>query len=98
MSVRCVDAGLRIPRSRRYLVPVSASRLATVLGLAAASVLATTPYALAAPSPNDHNCAGTVVSSLAEPGFGPSVASSAQAQGVDNLGLANCGQPPRNNP
>jgi hypothetical protein len=79
-------------------VPVSASRLATVFGLAAACVLATVPSALAAPSPNDNNCAGTVVSSLAGPGFGPSVASIAEAQGVDNLGLANCGQPPRKNP
>ncbi|SDC92272.1 hypothetical protein SAMN05660690_2944 [Geodermatophilus telluris] len=79
-------------------MPVSASRLATVLGFAIASLVATAPSALAAPSLNDHNCAGTVVSSLAEPGFGPFVASSAQAQAVDNFGLANCGQPPRNNP
>jgi hypothetical protein len=61
-------------------------------------VVATAPSALAAPRPNDHNCAGTVVASLAGPGFGPVVAANAQAQTVDNLGLANCGQPPRNNP
>ena len=79
-------------------MPVSASRLATVLGLAAVSVVATMPSALAAPSPNDNNCAGTVVSSLAGPGFGPFVASSAQAQAVDNFGLASCGQLPRKNP
>ncbi len=79
-------------------MPVSVPRLATVLGLAAATVVATAPSALAAPSLNGHNCAGTVVSSMAGPGFGPSVASIAEAQGVDNIGLANCGQPPRNNP
>ena len=79
-------------------MPVSASRLATVLGLAAASVVATAPSALAAPSPNGHNCADTTVSSVAGPGFGPSVASTAAARAVDNLGLANCGQSPRNNP
>jgi hypothetical protein len=73
-------------------------RLATVLGLATATVVATAPSALAAPSPNDHNCAGVVVTSLAGPDFGPSVANIAGAQGVDNLGLANCGQPPRKNP
>ena len=81
-------------------MPVPVSRLATVtaLGLAAATVVATASSASAAPSPNGHNCAGTVVSSLAGPGFGPAVAGPAKEQGVDNLGLANCGQPPRNNP
>jgi len=77
---------------------VSVSRLATVLGLAAATVVVAEPSALAAPRLNDHNCAGVVVSSSAGPGFGPSVAGVAEVQGVDNLGLANCGQPPRSNP
>ncbi len=79
-------------------MPVSVPRLAALLGLAAAIVVATAPSALAAPSPNGHNCAGTTVSALAGPGFGPSVASTAEPQAVDNLGLANCGQPPQNNP
>ena len=47
---------------------------------------------------NDHNCAGAVVSSLAGPGFGAQVASLAQLQVVDNLGLANCGDTSRQNP
>jgi hypothetical protein len=47
---------------------------------------------------NEHNCAGAVVSSLAGPGFGDQVASLAQLQAVDNLGLADCGAPPRQNP
>jgi hypothetical protein len=68
------------------------------LGLAVAVVVATVPSASAALSLNGHTCAGTIVSSLAGSGFGSSVAGIAEAQAVDNLGLANCGQPPRNNP
>ncbi len=79
-------------------MPVSVSRLAAVVGLSVGTAVAIVPSALAAPSLNNRNCAGTVVSSVAGPGFGPSVASTAEAQGVDNLGLANCGQPPRRNP
>jgi hypothetical protein len=47
---------------------------------------------------NGHNCAGAVVSSLAEPGFGAQVAVLAHLQVVDNLGLADCGSNPRQNP
>jgi hypothetical protein len=49
-------------------------------------------------SSTEHNCAGTVVSSLAGQGFGQAVSSLAHQQLVDNLGLADCGAPPRNNP
>jgi hypothetical protein len=52
----------------------------------------------AAPSPNGHNCAGAAVSQLAGPGFGSFVSTFAHQQAVDNFELANCGQPPRNNP
>ncbi len=61
-------------------------------------MFATAPPAVAAPKPNDHNCSGTVVSSLAGPEFGPLVAGFAQAQLVDDFGFANCEQPPRSNP
>ena len=47
---------------------------------------------------DEHNCAGEVVSSLAGPSFGQLVSTSAQAQEVDNFGLADCGQEHRNNP
>lgn len=47
---------------------------------------------------DEHNCAGEVVSSLAGAGFGQLVSTLAQAQLVDNLGLADCGQEHRNNP
>jgi hypothetical protein len=50
------------------------------------------------PAPNANNCAGVVVSSLAGPGLGTQVAALAQLQGVDNLGLASCGDTPRQNP
>lgn len=50
------------------------------------------------PAPNGHNCAGSVVSTSAGPGFGTAVSTAAQLQLVDNFGLANCGQPPRRNP
>ncbi len=77
---------------------MSISRLITSVALAGATLVATAPSALADPEPNDHNCSGTVVSSLAAPEFGPLVVSGAQAQLIDNFGLANCGQPPRSNP
>jgi hypothetical protein len=54
--------------------------------------------ASAAAGPNEHNCAGAVVSQAASPAFGPVVAAAAQAQLVDNVGLADCGQTNRNNP
>ena len=47
---------------------------------------------------DEHNCAGKVVSSLAGPGFGQLVSTLAQAQQVDNVGFADCGQEHRNNP
>jgi hypothetical protein len=54
---------------------------------------------VATAGPGDqHNCAGTVVSGLAGPSFGPFVSSFAHVQQVDNFGLANCGRPERNNP
>jgi len=63
-------------------------------------VMFTTHGAFAQPAPEDsgHNCAGVVVSSLAGPGFGAQVAQLAQLQAVDNLGLADCGENPRQNP
>ena len=45
-----------------------------------------------------HNCAGSVVSSIAGPGLGQRVATSAHQQLVDNFRLANCGQTNRQNP
>ena len=47
---------------------------------------------------NGHNCAGAVVSSVAAPGLGAVVSALADAQVVDNIGLADCGQDNRNNP
>jgi hypothetical protein len=67
---------------------------AVIVALAFAAPAAADP-----PSPpNGHNCAGVIVSSVAGPGFGQVVSSFAHQQTVDNLGFANCGQPPRNNP
>ncbi|SMO96654.1 hypothetical protein SAMN06273567_11056 [Geodermatophilus aquaeductus] len=77
---------------------MSPRHLAAALGLAAATVLATAPAALAAPPPTGHNCAGTFVTEVASPKFGPAVAALAKEQGVDDLGLANCGLTPRNDP
>ena len=46
----------------------------------------------------DSACAGSVVSRLAGPAFGPVVSGAAHAQLVDNFGFANCGQTNRDNP
>jgi hypothetical protein len=82
----------------------STSRHASARGMTVAALVGSA-LALAAgtasagpPIPNEHNCAGTAVSGLADPSFGSVVSSAAQAQSVDNFGLANCGQPPRENP
>ena len=56
------------------------------------------PVSAQGPTPNGHNCAGLVVSSLARPGFGHLVSAAARQQAVDNFGLANCGQTNRKNP
>jgi hypothetical protein len=71
----------------------------TVVVVAAAVTAA--PAAADGPPPNDHNCAGMLVSGTASefgPVFGEIVSTAAHFQAVDNFGLANCGQPPRNNP
>jgi hypothetical protein len=73
-------------------------RRAAVAILTIAAFGAATVGAAAGPTPNDHNCAGAVVSQLAGPGFGSLVSSAAHQQLVDNFGFANCGAPPRNNP
>ncbi|GLZ50109.1 hypothetical protein Acsp06_62940 [Actinomycetospora sp. NBRC 106375] len=75
---------------RRAIIVVS---FAAALSLGAAGGVA-----LAAPSPNGHNCAGSAVSGLAGPGFGGVVSGAAHEQAVDNFGLADCGQTNRNNP
>ncbi len=66
---------------------------AAVLGLTAGTAQA---------DGDDHNCAGAASSTLAQalpPGtFGAIVAGAAQAQAVDNFGLANCGDTNRQNP
>ena len=49
-------------------------------------------------APNGANCAGVVVSGAAGPGFGAQVSTAADAQLVDNFGLANCGQTSGQNP
>ena len=72
-------------------------RTCLVLSLVLMGV-ANTVLAQDAPTPNANNCAGVVVSSLAGPGFGTQVATLAQLQVVDNLGLASCGGTPRQNP
>jgi hypothetical protein len=49
----------------------------------------------------EHNCAGVFVSAAAStfgPVFGEAVTGLAHAQAVDNFGIANCGEPPRQNP
>jgi hypothetical protein len=68
----------------------------TVVVVAAAVTAA--PAGADGPPPNDHNCAGVLVSGVAGPVFGQIVSTAAHFQAVDNFGLANCGQPPRNNP
>lgn len=73
-------------------------RRTTVAIMAIAGLVATAGGAVAGPTPNGHNCAGLVVSSLAGPGFGSLVSAAAKEQSVDNFGFANCGQPPRRNP
>jgi hypothetical protein len=69
-----------------------------VVGCAGLLVVSGATVASAAPAPNGHNCAGVVVSGAAGPDFGPAVSSAAHLQAVDNFGLANCGQPDRQNP
>jgi hypothetical protein len=63
--------------------------------IAAAVLLGPTP---AGAQGEDHNCAGALTSSLAGPGFGAGVSFFAYLQAVDNFGLANCGDAPRQNP
>lgn len=72
--------------------------LAVVFTAALSVVLLTGP---AAADGGDHNCAGTVSSSLAQalgPGFGDAVSDAAQVQAVDNFGLRNCGGANGQNP
>jgi hypothetical protein len=76
--------------------PARALTVAALVGTAL--VLGAGPASADPSAVNGHNCAGAVVSTVAGPGFGATVAEAAQAQVVDNLGLANCGQPPRRNP
>lgn len=73
-------------------------RRAAVVILAIAALGAATGGAAAAPTLNDNNCAGAVVSNLAGPGFGSAVSGAAHQQLVDNFGFASCGVPTRNNP
>jgi hypothetical protein len=73
-------------------------RVWAVVGCAGLLLVSGATVASAAPAPNEHNCAGVVVSQLAGPDFGPAVSTAAQEQVVDNFGLADCGQTNRGNP
>jgi len=73
-------------------------KLVAAVTLAVAAAVPGFSVVAADPPPNDHNCAGFVVALFAGPGFGQAVADAAQAQLVDNLGLANCGDTERKNP
>ena len=66
--------------------------------LAGAAAVPATAWAEPPGGSNGHNCAGTVVSGGAGPGFGQAVSGAAHAQQVDNFGLADCGQENRKNP
>lgn len=76
---------------KRILLPLFVMSLLSLL-------IVTTAFAQEGPAPNNNNCAGVVVSSLAGPGFGGQVAAAAHLQLVDNFGLASCGDNPRQNP
>jgi hypothetical protein len=73
-------------------------RILIVAAAAIAAVVAGAGPALADAPPNDHNCAGAIVSSVAGPGFGQGVSEAAHRQAVDNFGFADCGQDNRKNP
>jgi len=73
-------------------------RVVIVVGCAGLLLGSGMGVASAAPTVNEHNCAGTVVSQAADPAFGPVVSGAAHEQFVDNFGLADCGQTDRNNP
>jgi len=67
----------------------------------AAAMLTGTAVGSTASEVNNHDCAGTVSAALAQalgPGFGAAVSTAAQAQAVDNFGLANCGDTSGQNP
>jgi hypothetical protein len=83
--------------ARRKLTKGATMRRAAVAILTIAALGAATGAAAAGPEIN-HNCAGAVVSNLASPSFGSTVSDAAHQQAVDNFNLANCQQPPRNNP
>ena len=70
---------------------IAAFGAATLIGLSGGAAVADPPV-------NGHDCAGALVSSVAGPGFGQLVSALAHQQQVDNLGLADCGAPPRSNP
>jgi hypothetical protein len=59
--------------------------------IAAGLIMTATPAAAQPPPNGAHNCAGFFVSGVAGPAFGPAVAALAALQGVDDVGLANCG-------
>jgi hypothetical protein len=69
-----------------------------VVGCAGLLLVSGATVASAAPAPNEHNCAGVVVSQGAGPEFGPAVTTAAHLQRVDNFGFADCQQTNRNNP
>ena len=70
------------------------------IGMVAAGALVTFGMGpvKADPPNNGHDCAGAFVSNNAGPGFGQGVSDAAHNQQVDNFGVADCGQPPRQNP
>ncbi len=70
----------------------------TLLAVATAAALLLGSAATALADGGAHNCAGTVVSSSAGPGFGQAVSLAAHLQLIDNFGTANCGETPRQNP
>ena len=71
----------------------SASLIGVTIGAAAVGTAGADPGGI-----NGHNCAGVIVSGVAEPGLGAQVAVLAHAQEIDNFGIANCGQEHRKNP
>src|SRR4051812_746976 len=87
-------------RKRRLSLRRSIMSVLAVAALMAAMIMALAGpvWAQEGPTPNGHNCAGTVVSSSAGPGFGQIVSDAAHQQAVDNFNLANCGNTERKNP
>lgn len=73
-----------------------------IIAASLASSLLLAPTAAVADTPgDDHNCAGQASSAGGQEygsGFGQAVAFHANQQLVDNFGLANCGDAPRQNP